>query len=261
MDDKTTTDAPVESGGNMINGVAVDDQGQAIPLPEDNEETTSAAEDTVTTSEDDSNAGAEALPAEDDKLQKFASSHGLDLDSPSAIKAAKMAMDNQAEFQRTRQKASEMEKTMTTMSDESATQVAEQTGQDPEVLKRLQRMEVKDSIREFWDKNPDARNYEGEMAKIAVESGLYGTPDAILKAAYAMARSSDPDALKSQGKREALESLAHKQQAAVPTGNAVTQGTSSASTITPQNVDQLVANNSQEWFEKNYAAINKAMAG
>jgi hypothetical protein len=31
-------------------------------------------------------------------------------------------------------------------------------------------------------------------------------------------------AVKSQGKREALESLAHKQQAAVPTGSATTSG-------------------------------------
>lgn len=259
--DESTTDASAVSGEQSIQGVQVDDQGMAISLPEDNGQEATAASDTVTKTVEESNEGAQALPEGDDKLQKFAESHGLELDSPNAVKAAKMAMENQAEFHRTRQKASEMEKTMTTMSDESAAQVAEQTGQDPEVLKRLQRMEVKDSIREFWDNNPEAKQYEGEMAKIAVESGLYGSPEAILKASYAIAMSKNHDAVKSQGKREALESLAHKQQAAVPTGNAVTAGTTSSATITPQNVDQLVAQNSQEWFEKNYAAINKAMAG
>ncbi len=150
---------------------------------------------------------------------------------------------------------------MTNMSDESATQVAEATGQDPEVLKRLQRMEVKDSIREFWDTHPEARAHEQEMAKIAVESGLYGSPEAILKASYAMAVSNNQGAVKSQGKREALESLAHKQNAAVPTGNAVNGSAMSTATITPQNVDRWVATHSQAEFEKNYDLINKAMAG
>lgn len=209
MEEKTTTEVPVETG--------------AEALPEQTEKT-EAVEQTTETQEQPESGAEKALPDNDEQLKKFAQSHGLELDSPSAIKAAKMAMDNQAEFQRNRQKATELEKTMSTMSDESAQQVAEATGQDPEVLKRLQRMEVKDSIRDFWDQNPEARKYEKEMAKIATESGLYGSADAILKAAYAIAVANNQGAVKSQGKREALESLAHKQQAAVPTGSATNPG-------------------------------------
>lgn len=244
----TTTDAPVESGATTIQGVQVDDQGQAVAVPETTE-TSTAAHDTVETSDE----GAQALP-DDDKLQKFAQSHGLELDSPNAIKAAKMAMDNQAEFQRANQKASELEKTMTGVSDDYAEQVAEQTGQDPEVLKRLQRMEVKDAVRDFWSQDGVDRTYEPKMIEIlGNKPHLAGDLDAL----YALAVRDD---VKSQGKREALESLAHSQQAAVPTGNAVnSQGSPAA--ITPQNVDRLVGQNDLAWFEKNREAINRAMAG
>lgn len=251
METDTTTEAPVESGGQSINGIAIDDQGMAVPEPEETEQATAVEE----TSEVQTEVATE--PSEDEQLNKFAESKGLQLDSDNARKAAKMAMNAEKLMHSKANRASELEKTMSGMSDESAEQVAQATGQDPEVLKRLQRMEVKDSIREFWDSNPDARQYEAEMAKIAVESGLYGSPEAILKASYAMAASG---ALKSQGKQEALTSLAHKQQAAVPRGNAVTSSMTS-DTITPQNVDRLVAQHDQSWFESNYAAINKAMAG
>ena len=257
--EESTTDAPVESSGSVIAGVPVDDQGQALPVLDEAEQSTAAAA-TETETAEQSSEGAEALPETDDKLQKFAASHGLELDSPSARKAAKMAMDNQAEFQRNRQKATQMEKTMTTMSDESAEQVAEATGQDPEVLKRLQRMEVRDSIRGFWEENPEARQYEAQMAEIAVNSGLSGSPEAILKASYAMALSGNTNAVKSQASRETLEKLAHQQQAAVPRGNA-TNGASTSAAITPQNVDRMVANMSVEEYRKRLPEINAAMAG
>jgi hypothetical protein len=157
------------------------------------------------------------------------------------------------------QKASELEKTMTEMSDASAEQVAHATGQDPEVLRRVQRMEVRDSIRDFWDTNPNARQYQEKMAEIAVSAGLYGTPEAILKASYAMARADDVDSVRSQAKRETLENLAHKQQAAVPTGNAVTNGNIGTSRITAQNVDQMVANMSAAEYRKRLPEINAAI--
>jgi hypothetical protein len=258
MEEATTTEAPVESGGQHINGIAIDDQGMAVPQPEETESAEAVQETTAT--EEVQEAEATSEPSEDEQLAKFAETKGLELDSDNAKKAAKMAMNAEKLMHSKATKASELERTMSSMSDESATQVAEATGQNPEVLKRLQRMEVKDSIREFWDSNPGARQYESEMATIAVESGLYGSPEAILKASYAMAVAKNPEALKSQGKREGLESLAHKQQAAVPRGNAVNSG-STSNAITPQNVDQWVATHSQADFEANYEAINKAMAG
>lgn len=183
-------------------------------------------------------------PVPDDKLASFAKGQGIEDVSELSEreqKLLKVAYDNNAEFQRNRQKASQLEKNMTEMSDQSAEQVAGATGQDAEVLKRLQRMEVKDSIRDFWQSNPDARQYEQEMAEIATNAGLYGTPEAILKASYAIALSNNKDAVKSQGKQEALQNLAQKQQAAVPTGNATTSGPPKPKPFAEKSISEMEA--------------------
>ena len=158
------------------------------------------------------------------------------------------------------QRAKELERSMTELSDESAEQIAMSTGQDPELLKRLQRFEVKSTINDFFVDNPDAKQYEQDMIQEMTNSGLYGSPEAMLKAAYAMAVAKNPDKVKSQARKETLESLAQKQQASVPTGNATNAGISSTK-ITPENVDQLVAKNDLAWFQKHYDEINRAMAG
>jgi hypothetical protein len=253
MDEESTTDAPEQTGGQTIQGVQVDDQGMAVPEPETSEETAEEPKP-----QEESQPTEE--PSKEDTLDSWAKNKGLTLDTDSARKAAEMARNAERAMHEKARRASELEKSMLTMGDESAEAVAEQTGQDAGTLKRVQRMEIKDAIRDFWDQNPDARTYEKEMAEIATTAGLYGSPEAILKASYAMARAQNEGATKSAAKREALESLAQQQQAAVPQGNAVTAGTTSASKITSQNVDQLVAQNDQKWFEDHYDEINKAMA-
>jgi hypothetical protein len=270
-EDTTTDSAAVDSGDiqasepQIINGIAVDDQGQALVAPDETDSSEAAVETTTDepqTEVADVTTGADtALPEVDDKLQKYASSNGIELDSPGAIKAAQIGLKAQSEATRNYQKASELEKSMTQMGDVSAEQVAEATGENPEVLKRLQRVEIRDSIRNFWESNPEARQYESQMSEIAQSAGLYGTPEAILKASYAIAKSQDGDNLKTQGGREALEKLAAKQQAAVPRGNAVSSAPTSEPSITPQNVDQLVGSHDLKWFEANRDAINRAMTG
>ncbi len=75
----TTTEAPVASGGTTIQGVQVDDQGQAVALPENNEEQAAAVQNTVTEeTATESNDGAQALPESDDRLQKFAKGQGIE---------------------------------------------------------------------------------------------------------------------------------------------------------------------------------------
>lgn len=211
-DETTTTPEPVETGAAEV----------ALPA----EQTTSEADSSKTEVSQSTNEGAEeALPKEDDKLASFAKGQGIDDVSELSEreqKLLKMAHDNNAEFQRGRQKATELEKTMGQMGDESAVQVAQATGRDPEVLKALQNIQVKESIRDFFDENPEAKQYQADMATIAVESGLSGSPEAILKASYALAVANNTGAIKSQGKQEALKKLAQTQQAAVPRGNATT---------------------------------------
>jgi plasmid maintenance system antidote protein VapI len=256
MEDGTTTDAPVESGAQSIQGVQVDDQGTAVAQPEQTEPAPAVEETTEQPAEGEEEPSE---PSADD-TSEWLKNKGIDPSDPEAInKLAKSAREAERAMHSKAQKASELEKTMTEMSDASAEQIAQATGQDPEMVKRIQRIEVRDAKRTFFENNPGAAQYEGEMAKIATESGLYGTAEAIMKAAYAIARSQDIDAVKSQAKRETLEGLAHKQQAAVPTGNAVSSGNIGTGQLTPQNVDQMVANMSAEEYRRRIPEINRAI--
>lgn len=217
-EDTTTVQAPAETGAEEA-------------LPVEAEQTEAAAVETTEPSESQEGAETEesGQPEVDDKLKKYAASQGLELDSPSAIKAAQIAMKAQSEATRNYHKASELEKTVTTISDADAEQVAEATGKDPELVKRLQRVEVRESVRDFWNTPNEAgdlpdKSFEPAMVKI-LETKPYLAGDIESLYASAVFKSGGIAAVKSQGKREALESLAHKQQAAVPMGNATTKAT------------------------------------
>ncbi len=270
MGDTTTTEAPVETGGQTIQGIPVDDQGQAVSQPE----TPVPAEAGATTEPSEQKPEAPSEPNEpvadentvtDEQLQKFAKSKGLTLDSDNAKKAAEMAIRAERNMHKATGRASELEKTMATTSDEVAEEVAASTGQDPGMLKRLQRVEVKDAVRTFWG-TPDEsgnlpdRGLEPSMIELLkTKPYLAGDLDALY--ATAIVKSGNLDAVRSQGGREAIESLAHKQQAAVPRGNAVNPSGMGDSVITPQNVDAVVAQMSVEEYRKRLPEINAAMAG
>lgn len=213
MDEDTTT------------GQDVQDAGADEAQPVDSEQAQTAdVKDVAEPSESEQDTEGEEQPGQsevDDKLKKYATSQGIELDSPSAIKAARIAMKAQSEATKNGQRASELEKATSAISDDEATRVAESTGQDPELLKRLQRVEVKEAVRDFWNQEGIDRSYEPSMIKL-LETKPYLAGDLESLYATAVMKSGGVAAVKSQGKREALESLAHKQQAAVPTGNATT---------------------------------------
>lgn len=236
---------------------AVLDQGVQSTQPEVSE-TPAEAVDTTTDAPQQDSANE---PSQEDDNSKWLASKGIDPTDPEAInKLAKSAREAERMATQKAQKASELERSMAELSDQSAEEVAYSTGQDPELLKRLQRFEVKSAIRDFFDVHPDAKQYEQEMVKNMLEGGLYGTPEAMLRAAYAMA-ASEATTDRTSIQRQTLENLAQKQAASVPRGNATNAAvTSSQNKITAQNVDQLVASNSLEWFKKNYDAINKALS-
>jgi len=251
MDDNSTTEEVTQTTGAT----------EALPVQGD--QTSAETQTTEQPSEASEGEQESSLPEADDKLKNFAKAQGIeDLSelSERELRLLKVAKDNQAEFQRNRQKASELEKSIGAVSDEYAEEAAAQTGENPEVLKRLQRMEVKDAVREFWDSNPDAQQYEQKMVEILQQRPhLAGD----LESLYAVARmqAGGVDAAKSQGKREALESLAQKQQAAVPKGNATNSSDMTGSKITPQNVNQMVSSMSVEEYKRRLPEINAALAG
>ena len=218
---ETTTDTTTDNGAPVAQPEPVE---QVEAVEQQPAEPTNEQSESESQSEEQQEVQETKEPSADDNSDWF-KAKGIDPSDPDAInKLAKMNREAERAMHAKSQKASELEKTMGSMSDDSAEQVAEATGQDPELLKRLQRIEVRDAKRDFFEEYPDAAKYEADMAKIAAEGGLYGSPQAIMKAAYAQAKLNDPST-SSQVKQDTLKNLAQKQQSAVPQGNAVTQGT------------------------------------
>jgi hypothetical protein len=212
MDEDTTTVQDVQATGAE----------EASPVEQEQSETADAqVASEPSESEQDAEAEQPDPSAVDDRLRKYATSQGIDLDSPSAIKAARLAMKAQSEATKNSLRASELEKATVAISDEDAVATAEATGQDPELIKRLQRVEVKEAIRDFWGQEGIDRSFEPAMIDL-LKTKPYLAGDLESLYASAVMKSGGVAAVKSQGKREALESLAHKQQAAVPRGNATT---------------------------------------
>lgn len=264
-DEETTTSTPTETGGQDIQGIPVDDQGMAIPEPENDGQTEAVKQEPTETEEQGSTqeqsepVEAEGQP-EQEQLEKFAKSKGLTLDSDNAIKAAKMAMNAEKLMHEKTVRASELEKATNITND----QVPEGATQEVVDNFRMRNLELKMDIKDWKLSNPDKLAAEAEMVKVLsdpvkkelVQGGYLSLDDV-----YNMAQGGSTEAVKSQGKREALESLAHKQTAAVPRGHAVNSAPVAEQQITSANVDQLVAQNDLSWFKANYDSINRAMAG
>lgn len=251
MDEQSTTDTPVETGGTTIQGIQVDEQGQAVSQPEPTETVEAEAK---TTEEPSQEAPQEVEPSTDDNSTvEWLKNKGVDPNSPEALeKVAEMARNAEKQMHTKAQKASELEKAI----DEGITQEAADQGLSEDERLDIVRIKTKLNVREFFENNPEARQYEQDMiATLSEKPHLAGDLESLY--ANAVVKSGS---LKSQGKKEALESLAHKQTAAVPRGNAVNSGVTSQA-ITPENVDALVGQNDLEWFQKNREAINRAMAG
>jgi hypothetical protein len=258
----TTTEVSSNQGVDSTQPNDANWKPEAVLKPTEQEQPQQEADEPTEANNDAEATQVDETPTEaPDDTSKWLQAKGIDPSDPEAInKLAKSAREAERAMHQKAQRAKELERSMTELSDESAEQIAMSTGQDPELLKRLQRFEVKSTINDFFVDNPDAKQYEQDMIQEMTNSGLYGSPEAMLKAAYAMAVAKNPDKVKSQARKETLESLAQKQQASVPTGNATNAGISSTK-ITPENVDQLVAKNDLAWFQKHYDEINRAMAG
>lgn len=220
-DDATVQDVQ-ESGATAL------PEAQDTPQSAEVQDTTEPSE----TQQDAVEDGQEAQQPQDqgasdvdDKLKTYAQSQGIDLDSPSAIKAAKIAMAAQSEATKNYHKTQELEKA-TNIDRDQIPQDA--TPQQQENI-RIRNLELQIGVQNWRQANPEKLALEGEMVNILqdpnkrllVQEGYLSLDDV-----YSLAKASAPDnssQLKSQGGQEALERLAQKQTAAVPRGSATTQ--------------------------------------
>lgn len=262
MAEETTTEASVDEGVS-IQGVAVDDSGRALTETQPTEDTESAEAVQETTEPTETTNDEETPPEpskDDNSTEDWLKAKGIDPSSPEAVKkVAEMARNAEKAMHQKAQKASELEKSMQTTVEAEEQQHEIATGQVlNESDKLVRRLYVKDTLRTFYENNPEARQYDKAMAEVVAQRPhLAGDLDAI----YALARSKDVDTIKSQTKQETLRNLAQKQQAAVPQGNAVSPTGTGGQKITPQNVDRLVGENDLNWYMAHQDEINQAMAG
>lgn len=216
MDEDTTTVQPV-----------VDTGAEALPVVQD--EAQSADVQAVAEPSEAQQDVVTDTPDVDDKLTKYAQSQGFELDSPSAIKAARIAMQNQSEATRNYQKASELEKTANITQEQLP---ADATSQDVDNA-RVRNLELKMEVQSWKMSNQDKLELEPQMIQVLsdpnkkamLQEGYLSLDDI-----YKIAKADAPDntaQVKSQAKQETLQALAHKQTAAVPTGHATTAGTPS----------------------------------
>lgn len=207
-----TTTVPVEEAG-----------ANALPV----EQTAPTAENTENHAQDQE-AGATALPANDEKLVKFAESHGITLDSESAIKAAKIAMDNQSAYQQAQSKTAQLEKSL-------QTQPTDNVEAD-----RVQRMEREFGLMKFKSENPDWKEHEPAMVEKLSETvqtpyGVFPRSELVnagflsLNDVYVMAKGAS--AQPQESVKDVLQSIANKQRAGGVSANAVNSAPSASDPV------------------------------
>jgi hypothetical protein len=272
MEDSTTSGgngaAPVAQPAETTEAVSLGEQGAPVLRPRTAPTSTPQSQTNVaeepaapaepTPGENQPAAAPEAQTDSTEDLDKFAQAKGFD---PAALtdgerKALEMARNAEKRMHEATAKARELETGMVESSN------LEYTGNEAidQLALQVNQMNIQNRVRDFFEANPGAREYESKMAELVVARPWLQND---LEALHALAVNSPSRAaeLKSEGGREALTNLAQKQSAVPPPSNASTGATSSSEKITPDNVDELVAKNGQEWFKKHYSEINRAMAG
>ena len=220
MDEQPITpDDVVEAGAEALPDETTDD-GAALAAQEQKN--------------DQTQGDGTSLPEVDDKLQSFAK--GLGIEDVSALserelKLLKVAKDNQAEFQRNRQKASELEKTL---DDDNKQAIADATATgsvDPAqlALAEIAALKLQNSVNAFFSSNPGAKQHETDMVKLIAdrpEIGQLVRQGALsISDLHALVKGNDGSAVaeaKKEGGKEALQQLANKQIAKAVPGSATT---------------------------------------
>lgn len=243
MDEDTTPEAPAETGTDQVHPEQAP-EAEAVDNTQDapNEETVANDEP----SEPADNSGY------DEDTLKWFEARGIDPSAPDAVqKLAKSAREAEKKMHETTSKASELEKSINTQADD----IAEQTGKDPDVVRLI----VKDKVRDFFDQNPAARQMESDMVKeLSQRPHLAGDLEALY--AVVKSRTDNSESLRSEGSRQALETLASKQRTSAPSGAAVNPAVSAKPTITRSLINQKMQAGDYAWLDKNDSEINRLAA-
>lgn len=149
---------------------------------------------------------------------------GIDISTPEGLaKATQSYQESEKRMHQSTQKMSEIEKQLT--------QEPVEVDSDNPLVQRLAnkvvQMERVTTVREFMQDNGITEEQNKAMGQWLVDNpvkrDLINSGDLTLQEAYVLSGigDKDPTALKDEGKREALESLATKQRSTAPSGGAV----------------------------------------
>lgn len=197
LDETTTTDTQVEGAAEVTS--------QATTTPESPAE----AQETQTQSDQQIVASDEPDPGE--WLRKKAN---IDPNDPDVLhKVAEAWKKADQDFHKSRQDKGQLQS--------EAESAIKGLATEDEVIVRMNVLETRQSVRDFYDTNPGARELDAEMGEI-VKAKPYLAQD--LEAVYALAKSakhdSDLEAAKESGRKEAKAQIAKASVAGTPRGNA-----------------------------------------
>lgn len=245
------TPEAVTTGYNADQVITTDENGAPALAPVTSEAT--ETQETETPSADEAVSETETQAELDDDIVAWTEKKGLKInpDNPNEVKLAQMQRDAERKMHAA---------TQPIVSVQPAEEL-ELTG-DPNydiLAERLNRTEQINYVRTWFDANPSAKENREELQAIASQRPWLTNMDDVY--AHYLANPSREADIKRQGGKEALTNLAQKQSQVPPASGATNSGVFDSTTISPQNVYDLVDKNDQSWFEKNHDAISRAMAG
>lgn len=208
--------SPIENSADtaVIEQPLEDDKPQFFEEQDDSDDAPSQ-----TTEEDDDTTDESNDEGVDPELTKWATSQNLALNTETEIKLAKRLRDTQNQFHEKTNEAKQLRDKYESAAREVAT---DQTVSDSAKLARM----------EFFMDNPSAKEYEGEMFDIAIETKDSGdtagfkyfqSPQGwrtLLKIAQARRAETQSEDSYTAGRADERKNLAKKQQASAPKRNA-----------------------------------------
>lgn len=132
------------------------------------------------------------------------------------------------------------------------------TDVNAQLMQEVAALKVNQQLSEFYAVNPDARQYDADMAALVTENPALAQSG--LESLYALAKHrkavNEADTIKKEGAKEALENVALKQQAAALSGQATTHE-SPSSGVTIDELRSRIKAGDKDWIRKNQAAIDR----
>lgn len=243
--DTTTSEDSVNSG---VDETQLEEQElETTEAVDENEVTsqTSESDDTEST-EDETDAGN----SEEAELKEWAATKNLPLDDP--LKLAKMYREAEKQIGKQGQEKGQLSKAVTKANDDAG-------------VDDVQALRNELTALSFKMEHPEAVELESTMSSILDDRPWMANDlEGVLLMAKGLGPMTDAQselAARQAGKKEALEAAEKAGRAAQPRGSATNAAKAAGAKITIDNVDQLIAQNGQDWYMKNRDKINAVLAG